>query len=125
MIFLGGIMKILVKSDVYNICNRIKKFDSTYYLVFNTIGNKYEVYSTRLTQAVEVIGGVVLSYVCSLPYKELDERSIKYLYSTSIENIDNLIDMIDKENQQLEHQNETKSRKESLLIMENQLRQLT
>jgi hypothetical protein len=118
-------MKILVKSDVYNICNRIKKFDSTYRIVFNTFGDKYEIYSTRLDQSVELIGGVVLSYVCLLPYNELDERSIRYLYATSVENIDNIIDMIDKENKKIEHQNELNIKNESLLMMENKLRKLT
>ena len=123
MIFLGGCMKILVKSDVYNICNRIKKFDSSYYLVFNTVSNKYEIYSTRLTQSVELVSGRVLSYVCSLPYGELDERTIKYLYDTSIENWENIINKIDKDNKNLEYQNELKLKNESLLIAENTLRQ--
>ena len=118
-------MKILVKSDVYNICNRVKKFDCSYRVVFNTVSNKYEIYSTRLTQSVEIVSGVVLSYVCTLPYSELDCRSIKYLYDTSIDNIQNLIEQIDKSNQKLERQNELKVINQSATFMENKLRQLT
>jgi len=118
-------MKILIKSDVYNICNRIKKFDSTYKVVLNTMGNKYEIYSTRLMQSVELIGGVVMSYVCSLPYSELDERSIQYLYETSVNNIENIMDLIDKQNAKLERDNERKFKQDSLLYMEKELRKLT
>ena len=44
-----------------------------------------------------MISGIVLSYVCGLPFDTLDERTIKYLYETSVENMDNIIDMIDNE----------------------------
>ncbi|MBQ7798647.1 MAG: hypothetical protein IJ371_05955 [Clostridia bacterium] len=118
-------MKVLVKSDVFNICNRIKKFDTSYYIAFNNISNKYEVYSTRLTQSVEVISGVVLSYVCTLPYTELDARTIKYLYDTSIDNLDDIISHIDKSNQELEYKNHLRLKQQSLQIAENKLRQLT
>lgn len=118
-------MKILVKSDVYNICNRIKKFDSSYRIVFNTMSNNYEVYSTNLTSSVELVGGVVLSYVCVLPYKQLDERVIKYLYDTSVNNFEKILADIDKQNEQLEYSNELKLKHNTLNIMENKLRQLT
>ena len=118
-------MKILVKSDVYNICNRIKKFDCSYKVVFNTFNNQYEIYSTKLGQSIEVISGVVLSYVCTLPYKQLDYRTIKYLHDTSVENIQNLIDKIDKSNHQLERENQTKIINQSVEFVENRLRQLT
>ena len=53
--YLGEIMKILVKSDTYNICNRIKKFDASYVVVYNNVANKFEIYSTNLTQVVELL----------------------------------------------------------------------
>ncbi|MFQ6724494.1 MAG: hypothetical protein ACLRFE_04115 [Clostridia bacterium] len=118
-------MKILVKSDVFDICNRIKKFDSTYRLIYNTVNNKYEVYSTKLTQSIELVSGLVLSYVCSLPFKELDARVIKYLYDTSIDNIDNILKQIDNQNNELERSAEQELKMQSLQIAENKLRQST
>lgn len=118
-------MKILVKSDTYNICNRIKKFDSTYKLVFDTISNVYEIYSTKLHLDVELIGGVPLSYVLRLPYQQLDERVVKYLYDTSTDNIENIIKDIEKNNQQIEYECDAKLKYESLMLAENKLRQLT
>ena len=118
-------MKILVKSDTYNICNRIKKFDSSYRLVFDTVSNMYEVYSTKLNLSVELIGGVLLSYVLRIPYQQLDERVIKHLYDTSTDNIENIIKEIENTNQQLECESDAKLKYESLVLAENRLRQLT
>ena len=72
-----------------------------------------------------MIGWTPLSYVCSLPYNQLDERTIKYLYSTKIENIDDIIKRIDEDNQKLEQANQLKLKHQSLQIAENKLRQLT
>ena len=118
-------MKILVKSDTYNMCNRIKKFDSNYRLVFDTVSQMYEIYSTKLHLDVELIGGVPLSYVLRLPYQQLDERIIKYLYDTSIDNIDGIIKYIEDNNQQIEHEGDSQLKNESLMLAENRLRQLT
>lgn len=118
-------MKILVKSDTYNICNRIKKFDNTYRLVFDSVSKMYEIYSTKLRLDVELIGGTPLSYVLRIPYQELDERVIKYLYDTSVDNIENIIRDIESNNQQIEHESEAKLKYESLTLAENRLRQLT
>jgi len=118
-------MKVLIKKDVFNISRRIKNFDNSYCIVFDDEINKYQVYSTNLNELVEQISYYQLSYVCTLPYNELDERSIRYLYNTSVENIDNIIKQIDDDNKILESQNELKLKQESLLIAESRLRQLT
>ena len=118
-------MKILVKSDVYNICNRVKQFDPSYRVVYNDVPNKYEIYSTRLQLDVDVISGVPLSYVCAVPYNELDERTINHLYNTRVENIHRIVEAIDEQNQKLENENLQKLKNQSLLIAEQRLRQLT
>ena len=41
-------MKILIKSDVFNICNRVKSFDSSYRVVYDLSTNKYQIYSKIL-----------------------------------------------------------------------------
>ena len=118
-------MKILITSDIYNICNRVKHFDSSYRVVYDTSLNKYKIYSIKLSGVNEVVGGVKLSYVCTLPYNELDVRTIQYLYYTSIDNIDDIINRIDSDNKKLEHDNELKLKQQSLLKAENKLRELT
>ena len=118
-------MKILIKSDVYNICNRVKDFDVSYKVVYDTKLNKYQIYSTRLTGVNEMVEGVRLDYICTLPYGELDARAIKYLYDTRVENIEELINKIDINNQRLERDSELKACQQSSIIAENTLRQLT
>ena len=118
-------MKILIKSDVYNICNRIKKFDVTYRVVYDTVNNTYQIYSTNLQDEIELIGWTPLSYVCTLPYNQLDARCIKYLYDTSVDNLEDIIKQIDDNNARLEHQNQLNIQQQSSLIAENTLRQLT
>lgn len=118
-------MKILVKSDVYNICGRIKKFDPSYRIVYNTVPNRYEIYSTHLQNDVDLISGIPLSYVCCIPYSELDERAIEHLYATRVENIYEIVEAIDKQNQKIEYENQQKLKNKSLIIAENKLRQLT
>ena len=118
-------MKTLVKSDVYNICKRIKNFDANYCLVWDSQLKIFQVYSTMPFSEVQYIQGAPLCYVCSLPYAELDWRTIRYLYDTRIDNIDDIINQIDNSNMQLEYNNNTKLKNQSLTIAENKLRQLT
>lgn len=118
-------MKILIKSDIYNICNRIKVFDKTYRLVYNCDINKYQIYSTNLGRVVEKVGSICMSYVSTLPYEELDERSIRYLRNTMIDNINEYINEIDRHNQKLEYENGIKVKNQSLQFAEERLRQLT
>ena len=118
-------MKVLINNDVFEISNRVKKFDSSYRVVYDNEKDKYQIYSTVLNGAIEIIGGIQLTYVCTLPYRELDKRSIDYLYATSINNIDDFIKQLDIDNKNLEHREQLKLKEEALVVAENKLRQLT
>ena len=82
-------MKIRIKHDVYNIANRIKKIDSGYFIVYNTSKNKFEIHNLKQ------ING---SYCLTLPYQELDERTLKYVNETKSENIERILNKIESEN---------------------------
>lgn len=118
-------MKILIKNDLYNICNRVKKFDASYRVVYDNVLRSYEIYSTNLNRPIELIGWTPLSYVCTLPYDELDIRTIQYLYDTSIENVEDILNMIDKNNKDIERCANQKIKHQSLTLAENKLRQLS
>ena len=118
-------MKVLIKSDVYNVCNRIKKFDNSYRVVYDNSSRCYQIYSTSLHGHIELIGWTPLTYVCTLPYKELDARAIQYLYDTSVNNLDSIIKLIDEDNRQLEISNQLKIKQHSLQLAEDKLRQLS
>ena len=66
-------MKIKILNDVYNISKRIKYIDKDYYIVYDTSKHKFEVHNSNQS------GG---SYCLTLPYKELDERSLKHVRSS-------------------------------------------
>lgn len=82
-------MKIKLMHDVFNISKRIKEIDKYYYIVFNTLAKKFEVHNSMQ------IGS---SFCLTLPFDELDERTIDYVYKTKSENIDKILEQIEKEN---------------------------
>ena len=118
-------MKILIKNDVYDIASRIKKFDRNYYIVYDTGNKLYQIYSSDITNNFEVISSVKLSYILTLPYEQLDERAINYLYETQVCNIEDIINQIDANNKAMENMQNQKSINNALSIAENQLRKLT
>lgn len=83
-------MLIQISHDVYNISKRIKKIDRSYYIVFNTLKEKFEIHCSNQ------IGS---SYCLTLPYDELDERALKYVRSTQIANIGEIIEKLEYDNQ--------------------------
>lgn len=118
-------MKYLITSDTYNINSRIKCIDKHYYIVYDMPANKYMVYCDDQGIMGENIGGKKLYYVMTIPYNELDFRTIEYLYSTRVDNLKNIIDKIDKDNQELEYNNCLKIKSQALEVAQNKLRQLT
>lgn len=118
-------MKVLIRSDVFDIANRVKKFDPAYRVVFDVELNRYQIYSIKLHGAIELIGWTPLSYVCTLPYDELDARAIQYLYDTSTDNLEKIIKSIDDANKHIENETTLKIKQQSLEYAENILRQLS
>ena len=86
-------MEIKIHSDVFDIINRLKKIDESYYLVFNTKKQKYELHSTCQKNN---------TYCLTIPYQQLDERTIFLARKTRRENKDKLLKEMEEENQKLE-----------------------
>lgn len=118
-------MKIVLNSDTYNICKRVKKFDRHYWVVYDFDNSKYLIYTDKFVGNFETIGDRRLGYVCSVPYSQLDDRTIKHLFATRVENLQEIIKQIDEENLMLEKQNHDKIKNQALSVAENKLRQLT
>lgn len=78
-----------LKSDLYNISKRIKKIDKGYYVVFNTVTKKFEIHNSLQLGS---------TYCLTLPYAELDERALKYVHKTKSENIEKILEQIEKDN---------------------------
>ena len=86
-------MYLKIKRDVYNIAKRIKKIDKNYYIVYNTSTLKFEIHCKNQ------IGS---PYCLTLPYDELDERALKYVRSTQIANMDEILEKLEYDNQLVE-----------------------
>ena len=82
-------MKIKIESDVYNIAKRVKYIDKDYYVVFNTLTSKFEIHNKNQRGS---------SFCLTLPFKELDERTLNYINETKSENIEKIINKIEQEN---------------------------
>lgn len=118
-------MKFLIKNDLFDIFERIKNYDNNYFIVFDTDLSKFKVYTDKfqIDKTPEYIEGNKLYYVLTFPYKELDVRSIQYLYQTEIKNVDLLIKNLNLQNDILEKTNDAKNLNQSMTEIEKYLRE--
>lgn len=117
-------MKILIKSDVYNISKRIKYFDKNYRIFYDADIGKYQIYSSECNNGFQLINKQKFCYICTLPNNELDARALDYLFATRVENMQEIIDNIEKTNIALEKENNTKIKNQALSVAEQKMRQL-
>ena len=82
----------IVKRDLFNISNRIKSIDRKYFIVFNKVKNKYEIHYDRIKNTYEL----------TIPYNELDARTVNLVLKTRIENKKALLEQMEQENLKLE-----------------------
>lgn len=82
-------MKVQILNDVYNIAKRIKDIDKNYYIMFDTSTHKFEIHNSNQ------IGS---SYCLTIPFNELDERTLKYVLKTQSVNIDEILNEIEQDN---------------------------
>lgn len=81
-------MKIKIESDVLDIITRIKEIDNGYYIMYNLSNKKFEVHNEHQKN----------SYCLTIPYPQLDERTIKLIYDTSIKNYDKIVKELEEDN---------------------------
>ena len=93
-------MKIKIESDVFDIAKRLKQINESYYILFDTSKQKFELHSKEQQN----------SYCFS--YRFLD-----MVYTTNIRYIDNIIEDIDKNNIEIERigKQKTKSQTDYML----------
>lgn len=86
-------MKIPIKSDVFDIVNRLCEIDHTYFVVFDTKKQKFELHSSN-----QPFG----TYCLTIPYECLDERTITLALKTRSQNKDALIAEMEQNNQKIQ-----------------------
>jgi hypothetical protein len=92
----GEKMLINIETDVFFISQRLREIDENYFIKYNTITKKFEIHHKEQMKN---------SFCLSVPYNTLDERTLELVNKTRIENIDKLIEKMDKENLIRERQN--------------------
>ena len=73
-------MKIKIESDVFDIAKRLKQINESYYILFDTSKQKFELHSKEQQN----------SYCFSYPFQNLDNRFLDMVYTTNIRYIDNI-----------------------------------
>lgn len=82
-------MHLKLTHDVYEISKRIKNLDRGYYIVYNTSTCKFEVHNFNQLHT---------SYCLTLPYANLDERTLNYVAKTRSVNIEKILEEIENNN---------------------------
>ena len=93
-------MKI-IKKDVFNIAKRLRNINKNYVIVFNEKLKKYEI---RFKNSFD-------NFVLHIPNNELNKLLIDYVFKTS--NIDEVINEIEKNNNDMENSFNAKIKDES------------
>lgn len=89
---------IVIKKDVFNISKRLKAIDKNYILVRNIKNHCFEVHYKK-------VGNLQLK----VPYDNLDYKTLTLTLKTRVDNINLLIQQIDKHNEELMKQQMEKS----------------
>ncbi len=85
-------MKITIENDTFFVSDRIKEIESNYFIVYDTQKQKYEVHYK---------GQEPDTYCLTLPFDELDSRTVDYVFKTQISKAKELFDEMERENDKL------------------------
>ena len=102
----------MIEEDLYDISRRLKEIDDGYFLVFNFLKDRYEVHHMYRKNTFQF----------SVPYPELDCRTLKLAYETRVERMEELLRKMEQENAETERRSEEKQKKRIRRECEESLR---
>jgi len=85
----------IISTDLYNIGNRIREIDNSYFIAFNYKTKKFELHAKNKR------GG---SLCLVLPFNKLDNRTLDYARRTRVENAAKLLKEIELNNLKIQQQ---------------------
>lgn len=85
-------MNLQIKSDVFDIVDRLKEIDKDYFVVFSLAKSKFELH--HATQPMT-------TYCLTFPFDCLDERCVDLTLKTRRQNKEELIGEMERENEKL------------------------
>lgn len=83
---------ILVEDSVTDIPARVKKIDPGYFIMFNPMSQRFEVHHEEQD----------ITFCLSLPFEELDQRTLDEIHRTKIENGKKIMDGMTSRNDYIE-----------------------
>lgn len=86
-------MLIPIENDLFDISSRLREIDGDYFIVYNTRRGCYEVHHKGQREG---------TFCLTVPYGELDSRTVELVKSTRREYMDNVIREIERNNAKLE-----------------------
>ena len=104
---------MIMEHDVFNISQRVKEIDEGYYVVLNTSKQKFEIHNSKQ------IGS---SYCLTLPYSQLDERTLTYVYQTMSKNVEQILEKIENENKLKESAEKSSTLNKTCALIEDEIR---
>ena len=81
-----------IEKDLFSIADRLKEIDNGYFILFNTVKNCFEVHNEKQGKN---------TYALTVPYSELDSRTVTLVKSTRREYADNILNEIERSNNKL------------------------
>ena len=104
-------MKIVIKSDVFNISNRIKKLNKNYQIRYDTTRQTYELWDSKYEL-----------FLLTLPVKCLDIFTIEYIVSRITKSNDEILKEVEDYNLSRHRTIQNKIKENALKKAENILR---
>lgn len=99
---------VKVRDDLFHIARRLKQIDRDYELFFNRKAKRFEVYAKGAMQI-------------ALPFDRLDARCLRYARKTRIENLNAVMDEIERNNAAIDAAKEKSARDKVFAITEELL----
>lgn len=96
-------MKIKLEEDLFDIVNRLREIDEGYFVVFDEKKDCFEIHNSKQEY----------TYCLTVPFDELDSRTIDLVKYTSVVHSDNIIDDIDNNNNKIEENNKIKAKSQT------------
>lgn len=84
---------LTIDTDNLFISERLKQIDESYFILYNLNNKKFEIHSSMQSNN---------TYCLTIPFDRLDERTLCYARKTRAENLDRLMEEMDKQNEMLE-----------------------
>ena len=82
---------VVIKNDLFNIANRLKKIDKNYLLVRNVIKNRFELWYNSCLPKLELV----------FKTKTIDKRMLDFVNETKVQHVEKLIKEMDCMNEKL------------------------